>query len=763
MNNQSDGNPDRTEQEQYTEKPSSTEKEGAAKLSRRKLLASLGITGAAVASGGLIHTLNGSASVLNSVYGNPDTVGADEVSYQYAANLTERTVGAKLRESMSVLDFGAAGDGIANDAPAIQSAIDHAAGNGGGVIFFPKGSYRLAVQVKLPSNITLQAEPGTVKIIMNGTTLKVPFITAVHCKTDHFLFATNIHLYGLDFINEANLVAGIHYVTYCAWYSINVRNVSMRRCTSHNMGLQYMTHAVRQWGTYNQALASNTDPNIDPAVSAGLSATGGDLNKDFLFADNRTYTQDGALVQMFRYEFCEKGLIHANDSVRGSISGWGGAAGKVEGGNLQHYRRCRHVNRTQNRLYEPNALYIINGYMCNDTGNYVERGIDLGIDYEGCFYCTAEHNTVKNSGNGSLAIFYASVGNKFIGNTCIEDGSAQNINDLFQLGTKWDPSSGNYLFVNKGSGFTNIAGTDECVFIGNEFIWLGETGAGIVDIGDFSHYALRDNKFTNVVIDMNFNNSGNSLLSHNEFHITRDVRKSIIDIGDLSGAVAQWTTIEYNDFYIKAQQSSGTSAINLFNDAGQPVKTYVIGNRIYDFNNYIESDISYEGASASAAGIHIFVIRDNLLKNVRHKSAKLARVLLQLSNNYTLQGKPFPAGDGAPVLTQLGDGVQIVAGTKFPYANLEGKTKEGLIAINDGFLLADVHGRQASASYQPGDVAWAAVGAIDKVYFCITGGTSSTGSFPGNEGNAIPDGSVVWRYLGRRQVLSEYGMIGNEQ
>lgn len=761
MGKQPDGNHDLLEQHQTEGTAPRLEKEGDKKLSRRTLLATLGITGAALASGGIINAMNRGASVTGSVYGNPHTVGADDVSYQYAGNTTERTVGEKLRESMSVLDFGVIGDGVANDAPAIQQAIDHAAGTGGGVIFFPTGSYRLALQVQLPSNITLQAEPGTVKIIINGTNLKVPFFTGSHCRTDHSLFATNIHLYGLDFINEANLGPGIQYVTYCAWYSINVRNVSMRRCTSHNMGLQYMTHAARQWGTYNQALANNNDPNIDPAVSAGMSPNGGDLNENFLFSENRTYVQDGVLVQMFRYEFCEKGLIQGNDSVRGAISGWGGAAGRNQGGNLQHYRRCRHVNRIHNRLFEPNALYIINGYMCNDTGNYVERGIDLGIDYEGCFYCTAEHNIVKNTGNGSLAIFYASVGNKFIGNTCIEDGSAKNINDVFQLGTKWDPSSGNYLVVNKGTGFTNIVNTDECVFIGNEFVWLGEEGAGIIDIGDFSHYTFRDNKLTNVVIDMNFNNSGNSLLSHNEFHVTRDLKKSIVDIGDLSGAVSQWTTIEYNDFYIKAQQSSGTSAINVFNDAGQPVKTYVIGNRIYDSNNYIESDLSVEGASASATGIHIFVIRDNLLKNVRNKSAKLARVLLQLSNNYSLQGKPFPIGDGTPILEQLGDGVQIVAGTKFPYTNLEGKTREGLLALNDGFLIADVRGRQASTSYQQGDVAWASVQSIDKVYFCTTAGTSSSGNFAGNEGTSIPDGTVVWRYLGRRQVLSEYGSIGS--
>lgn len=54
---------------------------------------------------------------------------------------TATTVQTKLRESISVKDFGAVGDGVANDTAAIQAAVDSA--NGYISIYFPAGIYKV--------------------------------------------------------------------------------------------------------------------------------------------------------------------------------------------------------------------------------------------------------------------------------------------------------------------------------------------------------------------------------------------------------------------------------------------------------------------------------------------------------------------------------------------------------------------------------------------------------------------------------------------
>jgi polygalacturonase len=55
---------------------------------------------------------------------------------------------------VNIKDFGAIGNRISNDAPAIQAAIDHLAAQGGGTVLVPPGEY-LCGPIRLKSHITL--------------------------------------------------------------------------------------------------------------------------------------------------------------------------------------------------------------------------------------------------------------------------------------------------------------------------------------------------------------------------------------------------------------------------------------------------------------------------------------------------------------------------------------------------------------------------------------------------------------------------------
>lgn len=58
-----------------------------------------------------------------------------------------------------VRDYGALGDGVALDSPAINATITAAAAAGGGTVYFPPGTYR-SFTIRLRSHITLQLDHG---------------------------------------------------------------------------------------------------------------------------------------------------------------------------------------------------------------------------------------------------------------------------------------------------------------------------------------------------------------------------------------------------------------------------------------------------------------------------------------------------------------------------------------------------------------------------------------------------------------------------
>lgn len=64
----------------------------------------------------------------------------------------------------NVLEYGASGDGIKDDAQAIQSAISACSENGGGIVVFPSGKTFMAGPIELKSNVDLHFEPNSTLI-----------------------------------------------------------------------------------------------------------------------------------------------------------------------------------------------------------------------------------------------------------------------------------------------------------------------------------------------------------------------------------------------------------------------------------------------------------------------------------------------------------------------------------------------------------------------------------------------------------------------
>lgn len=84
---------------------------------------------------------------------------------QGRTNAVDRTVKSRLQDVVSVKDFGAIGDGTADDTVAIQNAVNSIVGTGGvagvsgsGTIYFPQGTYKITDTITLPQNVFLTVE-----------------------------------------------------------------------------------------------------------------------------------------------------------------------------------------------------------------------------------------------------------------------------------------------------------------------------------------------------------------------------------------------------------------------------------------------------------------------------------------------------------------------------------------------------------------------------------------------------------------------------
>lgn len=81
-------------------------------------------------------------------------------------NAVGRTVHDKLTEWVSVKDFGATGDGVTDDWQAIENAVQAVHDAGGGVVYFPAGTYAVKYAISMLSNIHYLGEDRDASILL---------------------------------------------------------------------------------------------------------------------------------------------------------------------------------------------------------------------------------------------------------------------------------------------------------------------------------------------------------------------------------------------------------------------------------------------------------------------------------------------------------------------------------------------------------------------------------------------------------------------
>jgi len=112
--------------------------------------------------------------------------GSSQIGYTgTGTGVVATTVQARLRQTYSVKDYGATGDGVTDDTAAIQAAIDAVNTAGGGLLYFPEGTY-ISSAIELQSYVRLVGDGFKKTILQLKTGTTTDFVTLTDNNTDFF-------------------------------------------------------------------------------------------------------------------------------------------------------------------------------------------------------------------------------------------------------------------------------------------------------------------------------------------------------------------------------------------------------------------------------------------------------------------------------------------------------------------------------------------------------------------------------------------------
>jgi hypothetical protein len=131
------------------------------------------ITEAKLANGAVTSSKIADGTIVNADVSASAAIAASKLSFtQAGTGAAARTADSKLKDAVSVRDFGAAGNGSTNDTSAIQNAINAVAALGGGVVIFPLGVYAINSTITLGSGVTLDGGgSATIKATSSMTSM----------------------------------------------------------------------------------------------------------------------------------------------------------------------------------------------------------------------------------------------------------------------------------------------------------------------------------------------------------------------------------------------------------------------------------------------------------------------------------------------------------------------------------------------------------------------------------------------------------------
>jgi hypothetical protein len=382
-----------------------------------------------------IQVQNKNGSVLYSAPVATERLSSDLVTFiQAGAGAVERTAQSKMRETVSVKDFGAVGDGVTDDTAAIQAALTYAGTIKCGV-YVPgsSASYLVTDEFTVPDGVTVFGD-GWGSFIQQNTLNKDVFITG-DCNTFQNLRLKVADGNNADFVN-------------CI-YAVNVNNLTVESCFLEPGDLGGCGIHIR--GVQNSQIRGNRIYGGKWTSGAGAAASAADIllyssgtserhiiegnhclsnnsqgmfvsalgyDGDIIIANNICVTLDPATcTETGTWALVANGGVRRHGMVVSYVNAQTGRPRIIVDGNI-----CR--NTTWTGIYKQGTSdneVIISNNLC-DLNGYAGSGISLsgGIYVESPGKSSVIGNTITNFQNTNTAT----------GGITVNQASAENVPGL---------------------------------------------------------------------------------------------------------------------------------------------------------------------------------------------------------------------------------------------------------------------------------------------------------------------------------------------
>lgn len=226
----------------------------------------------------VVSSGTGSDSALRTDLANATAVSAGSRLSgfrQTGTGATARTVDAKLKDTVSVKDFGAVGDGVADDTASIQAAL-----NASSNIYLPPGTYKTTSSLLLNS-YNLITGAGISSIIRNTTNLSVIKSITPTGSRIYFVGGSNFKIEG----NTAGVVVGsigldMQNISYATWSNVWVNYIATAIQHGNGYSSYYNTYYSCIITSCTNGIVNSQLANENRFIAIRINATTGTSDTD---------------------------------------------------------------------------------------------------------------------------------------------------------------------------------------------------------------------------------------------------------------------------------------------------------------------------------------------------------------------------------------------------------------------------------------------------------------------------------------------------